>query len=113
MPNRSLAIQAPPAAVEDALQRFGRGIRVARLRRNLRIEDVATRIGVSRFTLSAIERGRPGVAAGACFGALWALGLLDQARDLADPARDKEGIALESVRSRRRVRRRTALDNDF
>ncbi len=40
----------------------GRNIRTARLRRNLRIQDLANRIGVSRYTLSAIERGRPGVS---------------------------------------------------
>ena len=93
--------------------RLGRNIRVARLRRNLRIEDLAARMGVSRFTLAALERGGPGVSAGAWFGALWALGLLDQARELADPDGDEEGMALERSRGRRRARRRIALDNDF
>ena len=86
---------------------------MARLRRNLRIEDLATRMGVSRFTLAAIERGRPGVSVAACFGALWALGLLDQARELADPNKDEEGMTLERARGRQRARRRIALDNDF
>ena len=113
MPNRSAAVEAPPAAVEDTLRRLGRGIRVARLRRNLRIEDLAARMGVSRFTVAAIERGKPGVSAAAWFGALWALGLLDQARELGDPDRDDEGKALESARAPRRARRRTGLDNDF
>ena len=113
MPNQSAAVLAPPGAVEDTLRRFGRNIRTARLRRNLRIEDLAARVGVSRFTVSAIERGRPGVSAGAVFGALWALGLLEQARELADPSRDEEGFALESVRTRRRARRRVTLDDDF
>ena len=90
---------------------------MARLRRNLRIEDLAMRMGVSRFTLAAIERGKPGVSVAACFGALWALGLLDQARELAHcrghPNKDEEGMALEGARGRRRARRRIALDNDF
>ena len=113
MPNRSPAVQAPPAAVEATLLRLGRSVRVARLRRNLRIEDLAARMGVSRFTLAALERGAPGVAGAAWFGALWALGLLDQARELADPDRDEEGLALERARGRKRARRRVALDNDF
>ena len=70
-------------------------------------------MGVSRFTLAAIERGRPSVSAAAWFGALWALGLLDHARELADPNKDEEGMALERARGRRRARRRIALDNDF
>ena len=113
MPNRSAAVYAPPAAVADALLRLGRRIRVARLRRNLRIEDLAARVGVSRFTMAAIEGGKPGVSAAATFGALWALGLDEQAKELADPDRDDEGKALESVRGPRRARRRAALNNDF
>ena len=86
---------------------------MARLRRNQRIEDLAARMGVSRFTVAAIERGSPGVSVAAVFGALWALGLIEQAVELADPDRDEEGKALESARGRLRARRRTALDNDF
>ncbi len=103
----------PPAAVEEALIALGRNIRTARLRRNLRIQDLADRIGVSRFTVSAIEKGRPGVSISACLGALQALGLLDQTRDLAHPDLDQEGKALERARSPRRARLRTAFDNDF
>ena len=33
----------PPAALEQALQRLGRNIRTARLRRRWRLEDVAER----------------------------------------------------------------------
>jgi transcriptional regulator with XRE-family HTH domain len=113
MPNRSVAVEAPPKAVGDALLRLGRRIRVARLRRNLRIEDLAARVGVSRFTIAAIEAGKPGVSVAACFGALWALGLDEPLRELADPDRDEEGKALESVRRPRRARPRAGLDNDF
>ncbi len=113
MPNRSAIVEAPPAAVEAALLRLGRNIRIARLRRNLRMADLAERIGVSRFTVAAIERGRPGVSTAAVLGALWALGLLEDARTLADPDRDEEGKALERARAPRRARRRTELDNDF
>ena len=113
MPNRSDAVLAPPGAVEDTLRRLGRNIRMARLRRNQRIEDLAARVGISRFTLSAIERGKPGVSVAAVLGALWALGLLDHAHGLADPDRDEEGKALESARAPRRARRSARLDNDF
>lgn len=113
MPNRSAAVEAPPAAVETALLRLGRNIRLARLRRNLRMQDLAERMGVSRFTVAAVERGRPGVSVGAVFGALWALGLIEDARELASPDRDEEGKALEQARTRRRARVRTTLGDDF
>ena len=113
MPNRSRIVAAPPAAVEEVLVRVGGTLRVARLRRNLRIEDLARRMGVSRATVSAVERGAPGVSAAAWLGALWALGLIGPARELADPDRDSEGKALERARLPRRARPRHPLDDDF
>lgn len=113
MGKRSRITESPPAAVEDALGRLGRNLRTARLRRRLRLQDVADRLGVSRFTVADLENGKPGVSAAAYFGALWALGLLDQADELADPDRDEEGKILESARSPRQAPRRRRLDNDF
>lgn len=112
MGNRSRITESPPAAVENALRQLGRNLRTARLRRRLRIQDVADRIGASRFTVADLEKGKPGASAAAYFGALWALGLLNQADNLADPDRDEEGKVLESARSPRRASRRR-LDNDF
>lgn len=113
MPNRSVAVRSPPAAVEAALARLGRRLRVARLRRNLTAEELAGRMGVSRQTVATLERGHPGVSVGAALGALWALRLLDHLDPVADPARDREGLALELARGRRRARRRTTLSDDF
>lgn len=104
---------APPAAVDDALRRLGRNIRTARLRRRLRIEDVAERLGVSRYTVADLEKGKPGTSIAAYAGALWALGLIDQMRDVADPDRDEEGKVLEGSRSPKTAPRRRTLDNDF
>ena len=112
MGNRSRIIESPPAAVENALRQLGRNLRTARLRRRLRIQDVADRIGASRFTVADLEKGKPGASAAAYFGALWALGLLNQADNLADPDRDEEGKVLESARSPRRAARRR-FDNEF
>ncbi len=104
---------SPPSAVAEALERLGRNIRTARLRRQLRIEDVASRMGTTRFTVADVERGKPGTSAAAYLGALWALGLLEQATDLADPDRDEEGKVLESARQPTQAPRRRSLDNDF
>ena len=113
MANRSRITDSPPEAVADALRQLGRNIRTARVRRRLRIEDVAERIGASRFTVADLEKGKPGTSAAAYFGALWALGLLDQAGDLASPDRDEEGKVLESARHPKQAPRRRSLDNDF
>ncbi len=114
MPNRSAITRSPPAAVAQALTRLGRNLRTARLRRQLRLQDVADRLGVSRLTIADLERGKPSASAAAYLGALWSLGLLSQADNLGDPNLDEEGKALESVRRPQQARRRRRrLDNDF
>ncbi len=113
MPVGRRTASSPPAAVDGALRRLGRNIRIARLRRQLRIQDLAERMGVSRFTVADLEKGKPGTSASAYFGALWALGLLGDAEALADPDHDEEGRVLESARAPRRAARPGRLDNDF
>ncbi len=113
MYTRNTITRSPPAAVADVLARLGRNLRTARLRRGLRMQDVADRLGVSRFTVADLEKGRPGVSGAAYFGALWSLGLLDHADDLAHPDHDEEGKALESARRPTQAPRRRRLDNDF
>jgi transcriptional regulator with XRE-family HTH domain len=104
---------APPAAVDAAMKRLGANIRTARLRRRLRIEDVARRVGVSPKVMVGIEQGKPTTALAAYLGALWALGLIDDIRAVADPDRDEEGKILERARMPKQARPRRALDNDF
>jgi len=113
MPRVSKISEAPPAAVEKALIRLGRNIRTARLRRRLTREDLAGRIGVSRQVLAQIEKGKPTTAVAAYLGALWALGLLKQLRDVADPDRDAEGKILERARSPKTAPKRRKIDDDF
>ena len=113
MPRVSKIAEAPPAAVEDALRRLGENIRTARLRRRLRQADLAERIGMSRFVLAEVERGKPTTAIAAYIGALWALGLLGQMSEVADPDRDEEGKILERAGRPKTARVRMALDNDF
>lgn len=113
MPQLSPLVQQPPAALEQALQRLVRNIRTARLRRRWRLEDVAERLGVSRFTVADVERGKPGTSIAAYLGALWVLGLLDQLEAVADPDRDEEGKALEAARKPGQAPRRRRFDDDF
>ncbi len=113
MTSKNRITRSPPAEVERVLRQLGRNLRTARLRRRLRIQDIADRMGTSRFTVADLEKGKPGTSAAAYFGALWAMGLLGPADDLANPDRDEEGKTLESARRPVRAPRRGRLDNDF
>ena len=113
MPRPTKIAEHPPAAVEEALQRLGRNIRTARLRRRMPQQQLARRMGVSRFVVSDIERGKPTTGVAVYVGALWAMGLLAHLRDVADPDRDEEGKTLERARSPRTARPRRSLSDDF
>jgi transcriptional regulator with XRE-family HTH domain len=105
--------ESPPAAVENVLKRLGLNIRTARLRRRLSMKELAERIGVSRYVVADIEKGKPTTAIAAYIGALWALGLLRDVREVADPDRDEEGKILERARSPKTAPKRRVIDDDF
>ena len=70
------------------LNQLGEQIRLARLRRRLSAELVAERAGISRMTLSNIEKGSPSVAIGSYAAVLHALNGME--RDLLLVAKDDE-----------------------
>ena len=113
MPRPTKFADSPPAAVEEALERLGTNIRTARLRRRLPQAELARRMGVSRFVVADIERGKPTSGVAVYLGALWVLGLLGQMREVADPDRDEEGKILERARSPRIARIPKTLSDDF
>ena len=113
MPRPTRISDSPPAAVEEALVRLGQNIRTARLRRRLPQAELARRMGVSRFAVADVERGKPTTGIAVYLGALWVLGQLGQLREIADPDRDEEGKTLERARSPKRAHWRGALSDDF
>ncbi len=54
---------------EQALLLLGKRIRLARKRRRMSEQDLASRIGVARSTMQLIEKGTPSVAVGLVFEA--------------------------------------------
>jgi transcriptional regulator with XRE-family HTH domain len=92
---------------------LGRNIRTARLRRKLSMAELAERIGISRYVLADIEKGKPTTAIAGYIGALWTLGLLKDMREVADPDRDEEGKILERARSPKTAPKRRKIDDDF
>lgn len=113
MPRQNLNRAAAPAAIQSVVSELGQSIAVARTRRRLREEDLATRAGISRTTLRRIEAGELGTGIGAYAAVLWALGLERQLAAVASPATDVEGQTLEAARRGTRVRRGRELSDDF
>ena len=87
-----------PAQVAESVSQLGRRIRVARIRRGWSVTDLASKAGINRNTLTALELGKPGTAVGVCFTVLWALGLDRSLDAVADPEGDLHGKALEASR---------------
>lgn len=92
---------------QSILTQMGEQIRLARLRRHLTAELVAERAGISRVTLSNIEKGSPSVAIGSYAAVLHALNGMD--KDLLLVAGDDElGRKLQDLElpARRRAPRK-------
>ena len=92
---------------QSILTQMGEQIRLARLRRHLTAELVAERAGISRVTLSNIEKGSPSVAIGSYAAVLHALNGMD--KDLLLIAKDDElGRKLQDLElpTRRRAPRK-------
>jgi transcriptional regulator with XRE-family HTH domain len=104
---------APPHPVEKALKELGGNLRTARLRRKMTIQNVAERVGAGQRAIMEAEKGKASTGIAIYMALLWVYGLLGPVADLADPTKDKEGIAREATSGRVRARKSGALDSDF
>ena len=84
-----------PRKLEQKMQTVGEQIKLARLRRNLSVAQVAERATCSPLTVSRIEKGAPTVAIGIYLRVLYALQLDDDILSLAKD--DKLGRALQDM----------------
>ena len=84
-----------PRKLEDKMHVVGEQIKLARLRRNLSIAQVAERATCSSLTVSRIEKGLPTVAIGIYLRVLYALQLEDDILLLAQE--DKLGKTLQDL----------------
>ena len=91
-----------PRKSEQKMQVVGEQIKLARLRRNLSVAQVAERATCSPLTVSRIEKGAPTVAIGIYLRVLYALQLDD---DILSLAKDDElGRALQDMNLSQRER---------
>jgi len=102
--SRSTAFDLVPQNVPEMLAALGARLRSARLRRRLRQEDVAAKLGFSRDTINAVERGSMTTSIGAYLSVLWVYGLQREVDLLADPGLDREGAALTFDVGEKRVK---------
>jgi transcriptional regulator with XRE-family HTH domain len=110
---KTTLLGSPPYPVEEALRRLGSNLRTARLARNLKLDQVAGKIGTGTRAVADAEKGRPGTAAAVYLALLWTYDLLGPVSQLADPATDGVGLASAARRQRARTSIATDLDNDF
>ena len=91
-----------PRKLEDKMKVVGEQIRLARLRRDLSIAQVAERATCSLVTISRVEKGAPTVAIGIYLRVLYALQLDDDILLLAQ--KDEIGRGLQDLRLKQRER---------
>ena len=91
-----------PRKLEQKMQTVGEQIKLARLRRNLSVVQVAERATCSPLTVSRIEKGTPTVAIGIYLRVLYALQMDDDILLLAK--NDEMGRALQDLALKHRER---------
>lgn len=102
-----------PTQVAEQVAQLGQRIRVARLRRGWSVADLASKAGINRNTLTALELGKPGASVGVGFSVLWALGLDRTLDAVADPDADLHGKALEAARRPARASKPRKASDDY
>lgn len=113
MAARNPLLATQPYEVERTLKRLGGNLRVARLRRQLTLREVAGKIGTGVRAVADAERGKPSTGIAVYAALLWAYGLLNELEKVADPQNDSEGSALALSREPVRARGGRGLSNDF
>lgn len=91
-----------PRKLAQKIQIVGEQVKLARLRRNLSIAQVAERATCSELTVSRIEKGLPTVSIGIYLRVLYALQLDDDILWLAKE--DTMGKALQDLNLKKRER---------
>ena len=99
-------MRKPSISVRRGLRKLGDDLKKARIRRRLTMAVVAERAGISRETLSKIQKGDPKVSMGAYAMVVMALGMGASWMDFADIRNDTYGQIIEDEDLPQRVRAR-------
>ncbi|MFW1799724.1 helix-turn-helix domain-containing protein [Acinetobacter nematophilus] len=99
--------------ITELLQQVGQNIKIARMRRNMTIQELANRVHVDERTISRLEKGDPSINFKNLVTVLITFGLADSVLNLAHPDHDEIGKALELQKKPKRVRNADKLNDDF
>lgn len=93
-----------PIPAMRALRKVGQDINEARRRRRITIGLMAERAGMSRVTVSKVERGDPTTSMASYASILFVLGMVDRLSNLVDSSHDLIGRRLEDEKLPKRIR---------
>lgn len=91
-----------PGQVKKGLEKLGSDLRIARERRGESLRSWAQRLDVSVPTLQRLELGDPSVGMSVYATSIWLVGRSHELENLADPALDKQALALDIIKSSRK-----------
>ena len=101
-----------PIPAIKLLHKLGSDINDARRRRRITMSLMAERAGISRATVSSIEKGDPATSIGSYAAVLFVLGMLDKLGSVVDAIQDVAGRQLEDEKLPQRVRLPKTKEND-
>ena len=81
--------------------------------RMIGLDDVTIAYGTGPRAVMDAEKGKPSTGMVVYAALLWVFDLLGHLDQVADPSTDKEGLALEALKGRKRARKSAGLDNEF
>jgi DNA-binding XRE family transcriptional regulator len=93
-----------PIPSMKALLKLGQDINLARRRRRITIALMSERAGLSKTTISKIEKGDPTTSMGAYASVIFVLGMTQYLSDLADSNHDLVGRRIEDEKLPKRIR---------
>ncbi|WP_083234303.1 helix-turn-helix transcriptional regulator [Candidatus Marithrix sp. Canyon 246] len=99
---------------EIVLQVLGGMIKAGRIERNMSQANLAERVGVSRYTISLLEKGNPNVGIGTVLESAIIVGIPIMEDDVRQMTKVSQAIAnLIEILPSKRVGKKVELDNDF
>lgn len=103
------ATKDTPFDVVIMSRQLGASLKIARKRRGLTQDEVARRIGATRFVILNAEKGES-VTSHHLFSMLWLYGLLGQMLESLSDSKDVIGMSYEKSRLPQRVRKQGHQD---
>ena len=96
-----------PLPVQRAIEKLGNDLALARRRRRISQQSLATRIGASVSTVKRMEKGDMRVPLHFIARSLYVFGELDRLTSLLDSANDEIGLTLADEALPKRIRSKT------